>query len=118
MRRAIREGEYGFSITFVYDTAQNAVTTFDHMNNLFHWMHENNLFIKYGIICDTKDWCSKQYRRGKLMWLLSVLEFTHIVIIYIIANVPGNGRIKIDGINGVKNIYLIKNIHDRHQRIK
>ena len=40
------------------------------------------------------------------MWLLSVLEFTHRVIIYKIINHPGHGRIKIDGINGDNKTYL------------
>ena len=37
------------------------------------------------------------------MWILYVLTFTHRVIIGRFINAPGNGRIKIDGINGSEN---------------
>ena len=69
-------------------------------------MYENNLFIKDCIICDTSDGCRKQYRCKNVIWILSALEFTYIVIIYIFINSLGNGRSKIDGINGSENTYL------------
>ena len=44
-----------FHSYFSDDSAQNAATRFYHMKNFIHWMHDNNLFIKYGIIYDTTD---------------------------------------------------------------
>ena len=74
-------------------------------------MYDNNLFIKYGIIYDTKDGCSKKCRQCEnLMWLLYALEFTYRVIIYRCMNDPGRGRSKIDGINGSGKTYLKQKI--------
>ena len=42
------------------------------------------------------------------MWLLSVLALTQRVIIYRFGNAPGNGRSKIDGINGSEKNYFKK----------
>ena len=56
--------------------AHNGATTFEHMEAFINWMYENNLFIKYGIIYDTANGCSKQYICKNSMWLLSVLVFT------------------------------------------
>ena len=63
-------------------------------------MYDNNLSVKDGIIYDTTDGYSKQYRCKNFMWRLSVLAFTCRVIIYRCINSPGHGRSKIDGING------------------
>ena len=63
-------------------------------------MYENNLFIKYGIIYNTENGCSKQYRCENTMCILSALVFTYIVIIDRCINVPGHGRSKIDDMNG------------------
>ena len=80
------------------------------MKKLIHWIYDKNLFIKDGIIYDTTYGCSKQYMCANEMWLLSVLNFTYRVIIYILTNAPGNGISKIDGINGYDNTYF-KKIH-------
>ena len=71
-----------FHSHFLDGSTQNAATTFEHMNKFIHWMYYNNLFIKDGIIYDTTNGCSKQYRCENAIWLLSVLSFTHILIIY------------------------------------
>ena len=63
-------------------------------------MYEENLFIKDGIMYDTTDGCSKQYRFENQMCLLSVLAFTYIVTIDKFINSPDDGKIKIYGING------------------
>ena len=81
-------------------------------------MYENKLFTNYGIKYDTTYGCIKQYRCENLMWLLSILEFTHIVIIDRINNSAVHGRINIYGINGSKHYILkTKNIHNRHWKI-
>ena len=72
------------------------------MNNFINWIYDNNLFINYGIIYDTTDGCINQCRFSNAMWLLSVLVFTHKVIIDICINAPGHGRSKIYSINGSK----------------
>ena len=46
-------------------------------------MHEENLFIKDGIIYDNTYGCNKQYRYANELWILSLLQFTYIVIINI-----------------------------------
>ena len=71
-----------------------------------YWMYDNNLLIKYGIINDTEYVCSKKYRYENSMRLLSVLEFTHISIIYRWINALGNGKNKIDSIYGCNKKYL------------
>ena len=48
----------------------------------------------------------KQYICEILMWLLSLLEFKHRVIIYICINDPGHGRRKINGNNADEKTYL------------
>ena len=90
----------GFHSHFSYYSAQNTATIFEYMKKLIHWMFEDNLFINYGIIYDTTYGCSKQYRCSNIMWLISVLECTYKVIIYIFNNYPGHGGIKIDDIIG------------------
>ena len=85
------------------------------MEFFINWMYENNLFIKYGIIYDTTYGCIKIYRCVSVMWLLSILEYTHRVIIDRFINASVHGKRKIYVINGSKNIYLKqKNVHDRH----
>ena len=59
-----------------------------------------------GIIYNTTDGCSKQYRCANSMWMFSILAFTLIVIIDILNNAPGSGIIKIDGINRSDKTYL------------
>ena len=51
------------------DSAHNAATTFEHMKTFIHWIYENKLFIKDGIIHDAEDGRSKQYRCKHEMWL-------------------------------------------------
>ena len=63
-------------------------------------MYENNLFINNIIIFDNTDICIKQYRCENAMWLLSVLEFMHRVMIDRCINSTGHGRSNIYGING------------------
>ena len=69
-----------FHSHFLDESDQNADTTCEHMKIFIHWMYED-FFINYGIIYDTTDGCSKQYRCSNALWLLSVLEFTYRVII-------------------------------------
>ena len=42
-------------------SAYNYATTFGKIKKIIHWIYENNLFIKYGIIYDTTDGYRKQY---------------------------------------------------------
>ena len=76
-------------------------------------MYDNKFSIKYGIIYDTTYGYGKRYRCANPMLLLSILEFTQILIIDRCINAPDHGRIKIDGIYGYKK-YLNKNVHDSH----
>ena len=39
-----------FHSHFSDDSAENAATTFDNIKKFVHWMYENSLFKKYGII--------------------------------------------------------------------
>ena len=87
------------------------------MKIFIHWMYENNLFIKDGIIYDTAYGCSNKCRRENAIWLLSVLKFTYRVIIYIFINNLSHRRSKIDGINGSDKTHLKTYVHDRHCRI-
>ena len=84
------------------------------MKKFIHCMYENNLFIKDGIIYDTKDGCIKQYRCANRICILSILVFTHRVIIDKLVHVPGHSRSKIYGINGVNKTYLKQKLHHRH----
>ena len=72
-------------------------------------MYENNVFINYGIIYDTKDGCIKQYRCANSMWLLYVLLFIYRVIIHRCINAPGHSR-KIDENNVSEKTYLKQKI--------
>ena len=65
-----------FHSHFSDDSAHNSATTCENMKKIIHWMYEENMFIKDGIVCDTTDGCSKQYRCENLLWILSVLSFT------------------------------------------
>ena len=69
-------------------------------------MYEYYVFINDGIIYDTTDGCNKQYRCANEIWILSVLAFTHRVIIDRCINTTGHGRIKIGGITGDDMTYL------------
>ena len=100
-----------FHSHFSDDSTHHDATAFDHMKKFIHCIYQNKLFIKYGIIYDTKDGCSKQYRSANEMWIFSVLEFTHIVIIDRLVNAPGDVRIKIDDFTGSENTYLKQIVH-------
>ena len=50
-----------FQSHFSDDSAHNAATTFEYTKKFTHWMFDNNLFIKDGIIYDNIDGCIKQY---------------------------------------------------------
>ena len=89
-----------FHSHFADDSDHNSATTFEHTKKFIHWMYDNNLFIKYVIMYNNTDGCSKQYICANAMWVLSVLEFTHRVIIYRFVDAPGHGGSKIYGING------------------
>ena len=43
-------------------SSHNAATKFEHRNKFIHWIYDNKLFIKDGIIYDNEDGCSKQHR--------------------------------------------------------
>ena len=88
-----------FHSHFSYDSDQNPAPTFEHMKIFIHWMYENNLFVKDGIIYDTTDGCRNIYRCANSMRLLSVLAFTYRVKLDILVNAPVCRRSKIDGIN-------------------
>ena len=88
------------------DSAHNSDTSFDHIKKFLHWMYDNKLFIKDGIIYDTTDGCSKQYRCENSMWLLSVLTFTHRLLMGSCINYPGHGKRKLDSIDLANNIFL------------
>ena len=92
--------KYEFQSHFSDGFAQNAATTFEHTKKFIHWMYDNKLFIKGGIIYDTTDGCRIQYRCANTMWPLSVLEFTQKVIIYRWIIAPCHRRSKIYGIHG------------------
>ena len=62
------------------------------MKEFIHSMYKNKLLIKDGIIYDTTDGCIKQYRFANTIWLLSVLEFTYIVLIYRCIDDPGSRK--------------------------
>ena len=96
----------GFQSHFSDDSAQNAATTSNYMKTFIHWMYDNNLFIKDGIIYDTTDVCNKQYICSDAMRILSELVFIYRVIIDICINIPVRGRNKIYGTNGADNTYL------------
>ena len=69
-------------------------------------MYDNKFVIKDGIIYDTTYGCSKKYRCTNAMWILSVLEFTYIVIIDRCTNATDNGRSKVEGVNGSDKTYF------------
>ena len=59
--------KYEFQSHFSDGFAQNAATTFEHTKKFIHWMYDNKLFIKGGIIYDTTDGCRIQYRCANTM---------------------------------------------------
>ena len=85
---------------FTVKSAHNAATTFEHTKKLIHWIYNNKTFTKDVIIYDTAYGCSKQYICPNAMWILSLLAFTHILIVNRCIYDPGHVGIKIYGING------------------
>ena len=53
--RNMRKVKMGFHSHFSDASPHNEATTFDHMKKLIHWMYDNTLFKKDGIIYDTTD---------------------------------------------------------------
>ena len=94
-----------FHSYFSDDSAQNAATTFEHMKKFIHWIYDNNFSIKYDIIYDTTNGCSKQYRCANATWRLYVFVFTYRVVIDTRINATGYVRRKIDDINRADNTY-------------
>ena len=88
-----------FHSHFSYDSDHNAATACAHMKSSFT-KYMRISFIKYGILYDTIDGCSKQYSS---LWVLSVLVFRYIVMINRCINALGHGRRKIDVINEYEN---------------
>ena len=65
-------------------------------------------FLKDGILYDTTDGQFQQNICVNIIWLLSVLAFTYMVIIDRFISSPGNGRIKLYGIIGSDKSYYDK----------
>ena len=68
-------------------------------------MYADNFFINDGIIYENTYGCSKQYICENVFWTLLVSGFTYRVVIDRFINVTGQGRSKIDGINGSDQSY-------------
>ena len=62
-----------FQSHFSDNSAQNAAITFEQMKKLIKWIYQNNLLIKYVMIYDITDECSKIYIFENSLWLLSLL---------------------------------------------
>ena len=91
---------------FLYEHAQNAPTTYEHMKKFIHWMYYENLLIKDDMNDNTADGCIKQYICTNALWLFLVLKFTYIVVIDRCSNDPRHGIRKINGINVSDKSYL------------
>ena len=76
---------------FSDESAQNTATTFQTTKNFIHQIYYNNFLIKDGIIYDTINGFSKQYRCANQICILSVLAFKNKLIIDICINAPGRG---------------------------
>ena len=100
------KGKDVFSLTFFIWICLECIYYIWKYGEIIHRIYLNNFFIKDGILYDTTDGCSKQYRCANVMWILFVLEFSYKVIIYRCINAPGNGINKIYVINRSYNTFF------------
>jgi hypothetical protein len=87
---------------------QDARTTFSHMNVEIKHYKEREIIGENSIVFDDTDGCSKQYRSGTALFLLTLLAVTHGVIIDRAVGAPGHGKDEVDGLNAVDKQFIAK----------
>ena len=88
---------------------QDAATTTAHMTVLFnHLFREQEIQRGKTIVFDETDGCSKQYRSGTAIYLLSLLSQKYSIVIDRAIGAPGHGKDVVDGLNAVDKSFLRK----------
>jgi hypothetical protein len=87
---------------------QDARTTFSHMNVEIKHYKERGILGDNGTVFDDTDGCSKQYRSGTALFLLTLLAVSHGVIIDRAVGAPGHGKDEVDGLNAVDKQFISK----------
>ena len=103
----VKEPQMHFHSHLADSSKQNAATTHTHMSAVIKILENEGKIKKNKTIwLDNTDGCSKQYRCGTALYLLSVLAYVHRIIINRMINAPGHGKGMIDGLNAVDKQFI------------
>jgi len=90
------------------ESQQDAATTHAHMNELFDQLKAIGELCTDITVWDDTDGCSKQYRCGTAMYLVSVLAAHFGIVIDRAIGAPEHGKDLVDGLNATDKVYLRK----------
>ena len=99
-----------FHSQFSDDSIQDASTTNTHMMKMMDKLKLNNEEISGYTIWESTDWCSKQYRFGSALYVLSYISFKYKIIIDRMISAPSYGKDLVDGINTSEKRYWMDKI--------
>ena len=99
-----------FHSHFSNNSRQDASTTIAHMMKMMDKLKLNNEEISGYTIWESTDWCSKQYRFGSALYVLSYISFKYKIIIDRMISAPSYGKDLVDGINTSEKRYWMDKI--------
>lgn len=97
-----------FHSHFSDGSRQDAAATHEHMKCLFTCLQEEGKLAPAMTVWEDTDGCSKQYRCGNALYLLSLLASKYGVTIDRAIGAPGHGKDVVDGLNATDKRYLKK----------
>mmetsp|Transcript_39227 Transcript_39227/g.95297 ORF Transcript_39227/g.95297 Transcript_39227/m.95297 type:complete len:477 (-) Transcript_39227:173-1603(-) len=103
-----------FHSHFSDGSRQDAATTHEHMKVLLDFLKSQGQLFQDCIYWEDTDGCSKQYRCGNALYLLSLLACTYSITIDRAIGAPGHGKEVVDGLNAVDKRYLTVNMRFIH----
>ena len=85
---------------------QDAAATYAHTDKLVRILFESGRMKRGNTMFENTDGCTKQYRCGTACFLLSLLAFTHQIVIDRAIGAPGHGKDIVDGLNATDKQFL------------
>jgi hypothetical protein len=85
---------------------QDARTVFQNMKTLIEYLQSDGKLQADSFMLDHTDGCSKQYRSGTAMYLLSVTAVAYGITIDRAVGAPGHGKDEVDGLNATDKRFL------------
>jgi hypothetical protein len=95
-----------FHSHFSDDSKQDAASTHANMETLIKHLMQTGRMKEGSVMFDGTDGCSKQYRCGAALFLLSLLSSLHRIVIDRMIGAPGHGKDIVDGLNATDKRFL------------